>query len=62
MATTNTATFKAQLPPGVRVQVVDDSNGVTLIASADAATFKDAQTLLAAGFTAVQEAWTQATA
>lgn len=60
--TVNTATFKAQLPEGVRLEVVNDANGVTLIASADAATFKDAQALLASGFSAVQQAWTQATA
>ena len=58
----STAVFKATLPEGVRLEVVNDGNGVTLIASADAATFKEAQTLLASGFTAVQTAWTQATA
>lgn len=58
----NTATFKVQLPQGVRLEVVQDATGSTLIASADADTFKQAQTLLASGFTAVQQAWTQATA
>lgn len=57
-----TATFKAQLPQGVRLQVVEDATGVTLIASADATTFKAAQVLLASGFKAVQDAWTAATA
>ena len=58
----NTATFKVQLPQGIRLEVVEDASGVTLIASADADTFKAAQALLASGFTAVQSAWTQATA
>jgi hypothetical protein len=62
MSNVNTATFKAQLPQGVRLEVVNDANGCTLIASADAGTFKAAQALLAEGFTVVQTAWAQATA
>jgi hypothetical protein len=58
----NTATFKAQLPEGVQLEVVNDATGCTLIASAEADTFKAAQALLASGFAAVQKAWTQATA
>lgn len=57
----NTATFKTVLPQGVRLEVVKDATGETLIASADADTFKAAQALLASGFAAVQQAWAQAT-
>lgn len=56
-----TATFKAPLPAGLRVQVVTDEQGTVLIASADGATEAAAQALLASGFAAVSQAWTQAT-
>ena len=62
MTATNTATFKAVLPAGVKLQVVEDANGVTLIASANADTFRDAEALLASGFAAVQAAWQAAVA
>lgn len=52
-----TATFKAPLPAGLRVQVVTDEQGSTLIASVDASTEAEAQAALAAGFDAVSAAW-----
>lgn len=57
-----TATFKTPLPAGIHVEVVTDSQGSVLIASADGATKTDAQALLAAGFNAVSQAWQAASA
>jgi hypothetical protein len=56
-----TATFKAPLPAGLRVQVVTDEQGSVLIASVDAATEALAQAALASAFNQVSAAWQQAT-
>lgn len=53
-----TASLEVKLPLGVTVSVTGDpTQGMVLTASAEGASFKEAEALLSAAFTAVSVAW-----